>query len=51
MFAGLSFLTRMLKYFFEKIGIGNVSEGDVTSESFDKELVDHPSENPAVSQV
>lgn len=34
MFAGLSFLTRMLKHFFEKIGVGNLSEGDITSDSF-----------------
>lgn len=34
MFAGLSFITRMTKHLCERLDIGNLSEGDITSESF-----------------
>lgn len=46
MFAGLSFLTRTMKHFCEKFNIGNLSEGDITSESFDdKELIEAESQH------
>jgi len=51
MFAGLSFLTRMMKYAFEKMGVGNISEGDITSESFDdKELIEQQNNEHNLSQ-
>ena len=42
MFAGLSFLTRMLKYFLEKLNIKNITEEDLDLEHSEKELLDVP---------